>query len=374
MTVKTIRQTFTRNDSSDATMQTELIGFRDRIRNALDPNDWIVSDIANWLNNGHRTWAFIVRRKNSSHEWLLGFIHRSGQTSSSTSFFPTVLPHGLWRDLNNNSYITTDTIRTVLGAWGFFVHHNEKLDENKTYNFEFVDPINLTYGSDSVTPSANIVDLTFWPESTVAAMYPGFVYNNTGTAATTFLTTTGRGHQAVFNFESSGPSLSIERRTTQALIPTSYVAMGRVHLPSTVSDSDRTGSFGCTFSYDASIYTGFWGRLASSWAHFKDAGGNYVLNGSFTIQGNYNLDNDRDPDGSFKRRSINVQSVAYVKGVLNPDYFFEVGAFENPTRWGLKLQGPQCSMCRTNGSFAGPFEAAVPYPIGLQNGQLPPFS
>jgi hypothetical protein len=385
MVVKTIRQTINRVSTSDATMRSNMQILRDAFRSSLQTDqptsDYIVSDIAAWPNSnatGYEILAFLVRRKNSSHEWLIGNYHRSGSTS--TSGYPSgktfaSLLFSNWRRENNNAVVTTSTsITTEIGLWSFFMHYNEKLGSAKTYAFEFNDPINLTYNAEFQTPSQLLSAAGFWPEPVAADMYPGYI-RALSLASTAF--TANAGIQILFNVESEAPSLGFELKAVQTTGVSNYMAMGNVHAPSTLGDTDRTGTFGCTIGNSGDYATGYWARILTPWAHFKDDLGGYVLNGSFTIQGAYNLSNELNPDNTFKRRSINVQSASYVKGTLDPDYFFEVGALEDSNRFGLRLQGPQCSLCRTNGAFAVPFDDSIPYPAYLQNvvdSNNPPFS
>jgi hypothetical protein len=386
MTVKTIRQTINRDSTSDATMRSNMQVLRDAFRSSLQTDqpasDWIVSDIANWTNinaTGYEVLAFLVRRKNSDHEWLIGNYHRSGSTSTSTFSSPRTfasLLFGNWRRENDSAVITTsNSVTAQIGVWSFFMHYNEKLGSEKTYAFDFDDPINLTYNAaDFQTPLQLISAATFWPEPVAADMYPGYI-RAMSLASTAF--TANAGFQILFNVESEAPSLGFELKAAQTTAVSNYMAMGNVHAPNVPGDSDRTGAFGCTLGYSDNYATGHWARILTPWTHFKNDLGEYVLNGSFTIQGTYNLTNELNPDNTFKRRSINVQSASYVKGTLDPDYFFEVCALEDSSRFGLRLQGPRCSLCRTNGAFAVPFDDSIPYPAYLQNvvdSNNPPFS
>jgi hypothetical protein len=248
-------------------------------------------------------------------------------------------------------------------AWSFFIHYNEKQGSGSTYQFGFNDTLNLTYdGGDFTTPAININTEAFWP-ATAASMYRGRFVELGGAA-----TTTGRGYNLLFCFETEAPLCLLQFQGAQQHIPTSLSCYGNIMNPSTTGDTDTSGVFGCTYAYDETAGSGYFGRIVSPWAHFKNDSGAIISNGSFTVQGVYNFNNELDTNGNFKRRSMSVQSSTYTKGILNPNYFFEIGAFEQLSRDGLRLVGPVCSLCKVNGAFCIPLETTIPYPINLQDG------
>jgi hypothetical protein len=357
MVVKSVRVNYSRSATTDAVASASFTGVRNAIRLALHPTgQFIVSDIAQWNQiNTYKVWAFVVRHISSGQEWLIGGGHRTGSTAGNITLISLIL--NIFSTASNTTLFSTENI----DAWFFFTHYNEK-GPTQTYNFGFTGP-DLTYTTgDYTVPAVNINTEDFWPD-TAANMYRG-----TMRELGSILTTTGRGYTILFNFETEAPLLTFQFQGAQQHIPSSFMAYGKIMNPSTTGDTDRTGVFGCAYGYSEAITTGYFGRILTPWSYFKDDTGAIVSNGTFTIQGVYNFNNELDVNGNFKRRSINVQSAGYTKGILDPNYFFEVAAFEDFSRDGLRLTGPVCSLCKVNGAFCVPLETTMPYPVNLQDG------
>jgi hypothetical protein len=341
-------------------VQASFAGVRNAIRSTLEPTgQFIVSDIAQWSHiNSYKTWAFLVRKAGSGQEWLIGGGHRTNITTANITL--SSMLYGNWASGSNALLTSSESI----DSWHFFMHYNEKQGSGQTYQFGFDDPTNLRYSAtgDFTAPAININTEAFWP-ATASLMYRGSMRELGST-----LVTTGRGYTLLFNFETEAPLMTMQFQGAQQHIPSSFICYGNIMNPSTTGDTDKTGAFGCTYGHSEAIANGYFGRILTPWSYFKDNTGAVVSNGNFIIQGVYNFNNELDVNGNFKRRSINAQSTGYTKGILDPNYFFEVAAFEDFSRDGLRLTGPLCSLCKVNGSFCIPLETTMPYPINLQDG------